>query len=67
MALCFRDMAFCASDCTNTACHRHYGPDDAAAARRWWSHDPDHAPVAFSDFSDRCPDYRAPMTTEGEV
>ena len=31
--ICFRDMTFCSSDCTNTACHRHFGADDKAAAK----------------------------------
>lgn len=55
--ICYRDMTFCASDCTNTACHRHFGPEQQKGARSWWSHDPENAPVAFSDFSDTCPDY----------
>ena len=57
MALCYLDRTFCASDCTNTVCHRHFGPARAEGARRWWSHDPENAPVAFSDFSGNCPDY----------
>lgn len=56
--LCYRDMTFCDSNCTNTACRRHFGPVQAEGARRWWSRDPENAPVAFSDFSDACPDYR---------
>lgn len=67
MAMCFRDMTFCSSDCTRVACMRHFGPAEDAAARRWWSHDPDNAPIAFSDFSATCSDYRAPMATEGEI
>ena len=58
--ICFRDQAFCASDCTLAACRRHFGDAERAAARAWWSHDPDYAPVAFADFSDECPDYRPP-------
>lgn len=54
--LCFRDMTFCNSDCTNTACPRHYGPDDKAAAEKWWGKP--GAPVAFADFSGGCPDYK---------
>jgi hypothetical protein len=60
MALCYRDMTFCASDCTYTTCRRHFGDEARAGSRRWWSHDPDNAPVAFSDFSDQCEDYRKP-------
>lgn len=54
--ICYRDMTFCASDCTNTACHRHFGPEDSAAARRWWGSD--DAPVSFAYFSADCPDYK---------
>lgn len=56
--ICFRDMTFCGSDCTNTTCRRHYGPDDEAEAVSWWGSD--RAPVAFSDFSKSCPDYAPP-------
>lgn len=54
--ICFRDMTFCSSDCTNTACHRHFGADDRAAAEKWWG-GPD-APVAFSDLSLTCQFYK---------
>lgn len=64
MALCYRDMSFCASDCVNTTCHRHFGPEQRADARRWWAHDPDNAPVAFSHFGDTCPDYTAARETK---
>lgn len=60
--ICFRDMTFCGSDCTNSACRRHFGPDEKAAADRWWGLDGE-APVALSDFSETCPDYMPP---EGE-
>lgn len=59
--ICFRDMTFCGSDCINTACHRHFGEDDRAAARQWWGNE--NAPVAYSDFSGNCPDYRKPKDT----
>lgn len=62
--MCFRDKTFCSSDCTNALCHRHFGEDERAAARRWWGHDPDNAPVAFADFSADCTDY-APPALEG--
>lgn len=58
--ICFRDMTFCGSDCTNTACYRHFGEDDRQAARKWWSHDPDRAPIAFGDLSKGCPEYQSP-------
>jgi hypothetical protein len=56
--LCFRDMTFCGSDCTNIQCHRFFGAPEREAAARWWG-SPD-APVAFSDFSPSCADYAPP-------
>ncbi|MCC6720539.1 MAG: hypothetical protein IT555_21915 [Acetobacteraceae bacterium] len=56
--ICFRDMTFCNSDCTRAACRRHFGADDQAAAEKWWGKP--GAPVAFSDFSEDCPDYTRP-------
>jgi hypothetical protein len=64
--LCFRDMTFCASNCVNSECRRHFGPDDMIAAAKWWEsfNSPDEdPPVAFSDFSDGCKDYKP---AEGE-
>lgn len=58
--ICFRDMTFCSSDCTNALCHRHFGPDERQASIRWWGSD--EAPVAFSDFSNRCDEYTPPVT-----
>ena len=55
---CFRDMTFCGSDCVNTQCRRYYGPDDAAAAKRWWGDIEGEPPVAFADFSADCADYQ---------
>jgi hypothetical protein len=55
----FRDMTFCASDCTNSACPRHFGEDDKIAAERWWQKIgglPENGPlIAWSDFRDHCP------------
>ena len=60
--ICFRDMTFCSSNCTNTDCHRHFGPEEQEAARVWWGEDKDwDAPVAFSDFSANCAAYQAPL------
>lgn len=56
--ICYKDMTFCSSNCVNTACSRHYGPEQREGAKRWWGSD--DAPVAFSDFSDRCDSYEAP-------
>ena len=58
--ICFRDKTWCGSDCTNRACHRFFGPAQAAAARDWWPHDPENAPVSFADYSGNCGDYQPP-------
>ena len=55
--LCYKGMTFCMSDCVNKSCHRYYGQDIIDGARAWWSHDPDNAPIAVSDFSKRCGGY----------
>jgi hypothetical protein len=57
MALCYKDRTFCRSDCVNTECFRHWGKEQQEGARKWWSHDPGNAPVAFSDFSSKCEGY----------
>lgn len=58
--MCFRDMTFCSSDCTNEGCLRHFGEADKEAAKRWWGGD--DAPVAYCDFSPMCVLYAAPTT-----
>jgi hypothetical protein len=60
--ICFRDMTFCGSDCINTACPKHFGDDDQAAAREWARRCgfDDEVPVAFSDYSPECKEYRKP-------
>jgi len=49
MALCYLDRAFCDAStegrCINTSCYRFFGPDQRAAAERWWGSS--EAPVAF--------------------
>lgn len=62
---CFRDMTFCADSmadakvpCVEKRCHRYFSAETRVAARRWWSHDPDNAPIAFSHFAETCPDYK---------
>ena len=57
MTLCYRDMTFCASDCINTDCARHFGEAEREGSRLWWGHDPDNAPIAVSDFSGVCEHY----------
>lgn len=56
MALCFRDMAFCRSDCVNSACDHHFGEQERADAIAWWGSD--EAPIAFSDYSLDCAEYQ---------
>jgi hypothetical protein len=62
--MCFRDTTFCASNCSNTSCTRHFGEDDKAAAKAWAERLglTDGAPIAFADFSPGCNDYIAPGT-----
>lgn len=54
---CYKDRTFCRSDCQNKECFRFFGDEQRAGARSWWSHDPDNAPIAFSDFSLKCEGY----------
>ena len=56
--ICYKDKTFCGSDCIMTECHRFFSAETRRGARAWWSHDPDNAPVAFSDFSKSCPHYK---------
>lgn len=53
----YKDQTFCKSDCTNTDCYRYFGEYHRDAARKWWSHDPDNAPIAWADFSVSCEEY----------
>ncbi len=57
--ICYKDMTFCSAQCRNHNCPRNFTDELHQQAREWWSHDPDHAPVAFSDFSEGCKDYEA--------
>jgi len=54
----YRDMTFCASDCINTDCARHFGEAEREGSRLWWNHDPDNAPIAVADFSNVCEHYK---------
>ena len=60
--ICFRDMTFCGSDCTNTYCRRHFSEQVVFAAREWWGGD--DAPIALSDFSQDCDEYCAPIKAQ---
>ena len=58
--ICYKDKTFCSSNCTNKDCHRFFSDEAREGARKWWRHDPDNAPIAFSDFSGTCPVYIKP-------
>lgn len=55
--ICYKDRTFCNSDCKNTTCFRYFGKEAREGSRKWWSHDPDNAPVAMADFSPDCEGY----------
>ena len=55
--ICYKDKTFCDSNCTNSNCWRFLSDAEKEGARKWWHHDPDNAPIAFSDFSDTCKEY----------
>lgn len=53
----YKDRTFCKSDCTNSDCYHYFGEYQLESARKWWSHDPDNAPIAWADFSVGCEEY----------
>lgn len=57
MTMCYKDMTFCAAKCATVKCIRNLTPKVEEGARLWWSHDPDNAPIALSDFSETCGEY----------
>ena len=56
--ICFKDMTFCGSDCVNQKCPRFFSKADKENAILWWGNE--NAPIAYSDFSDQCLDYKRP-------
>jgi len=60
----FKDMTFCSSDCILTTCRRYFSEQKQHDADKWWGPDKGEAPVAFSDFSDTCLDYKKETTDE---
>lgn len=54
--ICYKDMTFCRSDCKNDACHRFVSDKLIDGAKKWWGGD--DFPLAFSDFSGACKEYR---------
>ena len=61
--LCFKDMTFCKSDCTNSDCWRFFSEELKKESIEWMGED---APIAFSDFSDVCVNYQSSQSTERE-
>jgi len=55
--ICYRDMTFCAAQCATKECPRQLNERQREGARKWWSHDPNNAPIAVADFHHNCPDY----------
>ena len=53
--MCYKDMTFCRSDCTNTKCFRNFTDTIREDAIKWWGSE--DAPIAFADFSSSCDDY----------
>ena len=56
--ICYKDMTFCLSDCTNDECFRNYGPQQQAEAKQWWGDMEGEPPIAMSDFSVGCEWYK---------
>lgn len=63
--LCYRDMTFCGSDCTNDECHRYFGKKEQQRSKIWWKDCEGEPPVALSDFSDTCEWYQSPGKSDG--
>ena len=55
--MCYRDMTFCSGACQNNHCPRLWSDELQKRADEWWKGMDGDAPVAFSDFTDTCPDY----------
>lgn len=57
----YRDRSWCSASvtgCTNKSCDRYFGPEQQAAAERWWGGP--GAPVAMSPFHANCEDIVPP-------
>ena len=55
--MCYRDMTFCvAMECVNYKCPRKYTDKVQRFAEIWWGNE--NAPIAVSDLSEGCEDYR---------
>lgn len=53
----YKDQTFCSAQCKKFHCHINYTDEIHEAAKRWWPHDPENVPVAFSDFSSTCKEF----------
>lgn len=62
MPICFRDMTFCGSDCTNSGCNRNLTPDLQSRARDWWNGMPGEPPIAFAALHLSCDQYQPPSS-----
>lgn len=56
--MCYKDQTFCHSDCTQTECFRCFTPEVEQAANEWWADMEGGPPIALTDFSPTCPDYK---------
>jgi hypothetical protein len=54
--ICYKDKTFCKSDCVNSTCYRFLSDAERLEAIKWWGSE--DAPIAYSDFSKNCPDYK---------
>lgn len=57
--ICYRDMTFCDSDCSNLICPRFLSEEVKEGAKVM------ELPIALSDFSLDCEDYRDPISKWG--
>lgn len=51
--ICYRDIAFCASEVEEHTCGREFTKDDAQKAKEWWGSD--DYPVAYGKFCEEQP------------
>lgn len=52
----YKDMTFCLSDCINPVCERKLTDAVIKQAEAWWG--TGNAPIAVTDYSDICQDYK---------
>jgi hypothetical protein len=57
--LCYKDMTFCDSECSNLMCHRYLSDEIVDEANKI------QLPIALSDLSLGCGDYRDPISKWG--